>query len=39
MDTPRNRHLRQADSLARQAWRESNEIAGRTLMRGGEWLR
>ena len=21
-----------------QAWRESNEIAGRTLMRNGEWL-
>jgi hypothetical protein len=21
-----------------QAWREANEIAGRTLMRGGTWL-
>lgn len=21
-----------------QAWREANELAGRTLMRGGEWL-
>jgi hypothetical protein len=21
-----------------QAWRESNELAGRLLMRGGEWL-
>jgi hypothetical protein len=21
-----------------QAWREANELSGRTLMRGGEWL-
>jgi len=21
-----------------QAWREENELAGRTLMRGGAWL-
>jgi hypothetical protein len=43
---PRPRVERKADTLRKlrlrperiQAWRESNELAGRQLMRDGEWL-
>ena len=27
-----------ATEAAHQAWREANELPGRTLMRGGEWI-